>query len=362
MKIELKEVTVSELVKDYYDDGDGGVTGYGGRLDIRPAHQREFVYKDQQRDAVIDTVLKGFPLNVMYWAVRNDGTYEIIDGQQRTISICQYVTGVFSVNKLAFHNRPADIQKQIRDYVLMIYFCEGTDSEKLNWFKTINIAGEELLPQELRNAVYSGSWVSDARQIFSRRQGNPAATLGSDYLSGSPIRQAYLETAIKWINNGDVDGYMSDHQHDPNAKELWEYFESVINWVRTTFPVKRVQFTKQVDWGKLYRDFKDSKLDPDNLEVEVSQLMVDDEVQKKSGIYPYVLTHDKSHLRLRVFSLAQKQKAYERQNGVCLLCSEEFDFEDMAGDHIVAWVHGGQTIDKNCQMLCRRCNAQKGAK
>lgn len=362
MKIELHEVSVCDLVKDYHDDGDGGVSGYGGRLDIRPPHQREFVYKDQQRDAVIHTILQGFPLNVMYWAVRNDGTYEIIDGQQRTISICQYVTGVFSVNKLAFHNRPADIQKQIRDYILMVYFCEGTDSEKLNWFKTINIAGEELLPQELRNAVYSGSWVSDARQLFSRRRGNPAATLGSDYLSGSPIRQAYLETAIKWINDGEVRGYMSDHQHDPNAKELWEYFESVINWVKNTFPVKRAKFTKQVNWGELYREYKDANLDPEKLEAEVTRLMMDDEVQKKSGIYPYVLNHDKRHLNLRVFSPAQKQKTFEQQKGVCRMCGEQFSIEEMAGDHITPWARGGQTTDDNCQMLCRPCNAQKGAK
>lgn len=361
MNIELHEISVSDLVKDYYDDGDGGVRGYGGRLDIRPPHQREFVYKDQQRDAVIDTILKGFPLNVMYWAERNDGTYEIIDGQQRTISICQYVTGVFSVEKLAFHNRPADIQKQIRDYILMVYFCEGTDSEKLNWFKTINIAGVKLKPQELRNAVYSGSWVSDAKRYFSRRS-NPASQIGSDYLSGEANRQEYMETAIKWINNGDVDGYMSDHQHDPNARELWEYFESVIHWVRTTFPKKRTKFTKQVDWGELYQEYKDSNLDPVNLEAEVFRLMMDDEIKKKSGIYPYVLTLDKSHLNLRVFSAAQKQKAFERQKGVCPMCSEEFDIENMAGDHIVAWIHGGQTIDENCQMLCRRCNGQKGAK
>ncbi|MFN7310919.1 MAG: DUF262 domain-containing protein, partial [Vampirovibrionales bacterium] len=169
MQIELKEITVRELTEGYADNAEGGVVGYNGKLDIRPPYQREFVYKDKQRDAVIETINKGFPLNVLYWAVREDGTFEVIDGQQRTISIAQYVNGDFSLNGLSFHNLQNDQREKLLNYTLMIYWCTGADSEKLEWFKTINIAGEKLTEQELRNAVYSGTWVTDAKRYFSKR-------------------------------------------------------------------------------------------------------------------------------------------------------------------------------------------------
>jgi hypothetical protein len=193
MNIELKEITVRELTEGYQDNEENGVVGFGGKLDIRPPYQREFIYKDKQRDAVIDTITKNFPLNVMYWAVRQDGNFEVIDGQQRTISISQYIEGDFAFKNRYFHNLQKDEQAKILDYKLMIYLCSGTDSEKLEWFETINIAGEKLYPQELRNAVFSGSWVSDAKRYFSKN-GCPAYGIGSDYLSGIPIRQDYLET------------------------------------------------------------------------------------------------------------------------------------------------------------------------
>ena len=201
MNIELKEITIRELTNGYEDNEEAGVIGYDGRLDIRPPYQREFIYEDKQRDAVIDTVTKDFPLNILYWAVREDGNYEVIDGQQRTISISQYVDSEFSLNGRYFHNLQKDEQEQILDYKLMVYLCSGTDSEKLDWFKIINIAGEKLTEQELRNAVYSGSWVSDVKRYFSKNS-CPAYGIGSDYLTGSPIRQDYLQTAIKWISNG----------------------------------------------------------------------------------------------------------------------------------------------------------------
>ncbi len=234
MKIELKEITVCELSNGYKDNAEAGVVGYGGKLDIRPPYQREFIYKDKQRDAVINTVTKDFPLNVMYWAVRDDGNFEIIDGQQRTISVCQYVTGDFAYQDLYFHNLKKDKQDQILDYKLTVYLCSGTDSERLDWFRTINIAGEKLTDQELRNAVYAGSWVSDAKRYFSKT-GCAAYSIGSDYLNGSPIRQEYLETAIDWISEGNIEKYMAEHQHDPIAVDLWNYFQSVINWVAATF-------------------------------------------------------------------------------------------------------------------------------
>ena len=365
MKIELKDITVKELVEDYNDDGEGGVVGYGGKLDISPPYQREFIYKDEPRNAVINTVTRSFPLNVMYWADRGDDTYEIIDGQQRTISIAQYIKGDFSLDGLYFHNLPSDKQDQILDYKLMIYICSGTDSEKLDWFKTINIAGVELTNQELRNAVYSGSWVSDAKRYFSRN-GCAAYEIGKDYLKGKRIRQEYLETAIKWISDGNIKDYMGQHQHDADADELWSHFQTVIGWIKRTFPKKRVTLMCDVDWGSVYNDHHDDALDPDQLEAEIRQLLslkkpgIENVIRKPSGVYQYVLDGDERHLNLRTFSNAQKQAAYESQNGKCAKCRQDFEYEQMEGDHKIPWKKGGLTTDENLEMLCRECNRKKG--
>lgn len=360
MKIELKEITVKELTDGYVDNSEAGVVGYGGKLDIRPPYQREFIYKDKQRDAVIDTVKKDFPLNVMYWAVREDGNYEVIDGQQRTISLCQYVNGDFSFENLYIHNLPDDRRVQILDYKLMVYLCSGTDSEKLEWFKTINIAGEKLTDQELRNAVYSGTWVTDAKRYFSKT-GCAAYGHGSNYLNGSPIRQDYLETAIEWINNGNVEGYMATHQHDENASVLWSYFQQVIGWVKVTFPKYRKEM-KGVDWGTLYNKYKDTLFDTDKLEAEITKLMMDDDVSNKKGIYPYVLNNDEKHLNIRAFSDNQRREAYERQQGICVKCKKHFDLAEMEADHITPWHLGGKTSAENCQMLCKSDNRTKSGK
>lgn len=366
MKIELKEITVRELADGYKDNAEGGVVGYSGKLDIRPPFQREFIYKDKQRDAVINTVTKDFPLNVMYWAVREDGNFEVIDGQQRTISLCQYVKGVYSIDGLAFHNLPKDKQEQILNYRLMIYHCSGKDSERLEWFRTINIAGEKLTDQELRNAVYAGSWTSDAKRYFSKT-GCVAYQIGSDYLNGSAIRQEYLETAIDWISNGKIEDYMSKHQHDHTAVDLWNYFQSVINWVAATFTTKR-KFMKGVEWGKLYNEFKNNKYNPKEIEIETAKLIADDDVEKKSGIYPYILTKDEKYLSLRAFSPSMKQKVYEKQKGICPHCKKEkkekvhWELEEMEGDHITPWRDGGKTLEENCQMLCKDHNRRKSDK
>jgi hypothetical protein len=360
MDIKLKEITVRELSDGYADKQESGVVGYGGKLDIRPPYQREFIYKDKQRDAVIDTVRKEFPLNVMYWAVRDDGGFEVIDGQQRTISICQYVDGVFSIEDMYFHNLQDDEQQQILKYECMIYLCTGSPSEKLDWFKTINIAGEEHTDQELRNAVYHGPWTADAKRYFSKT-GCPAYGIGSNYVDGSPIRQDYLETAIGWLSEGKIDEYMSKHQHDKDAKPLWNYFLKVIDWVKATFPDYRREM-KHVRWGPLYNGFKDKKLDPKKLAREVAKLMEDDEVGKKSGIYPYVLNRDERSLNLRAFSEKEKREAYERQKGKCVKCGEKFDISEMEADHVKPWHEGGKTNAANCQMLCKEHNRRKSGK
>lgn len=358
MKIELREITIRELTQGYEDKGHDGVFGFDGKLDIRPPYQREFIYKPEQRDKVIDTINKNFPLNVMYWAEKENGNYEVIDGQQRTISICQFFNGDFAFDFRYFHNLNQGEQDEFLDYKLMVYICSGTETEKLGWFKTINISGEPLTTQELRNAVFSGSWVSDAKTKFSKNN-CPASLIGSDYMNGAPIRQDYLETTIDWISNGNIEIYMGNHQKDQNADELWNYFQLVIEWIGITFTEKR-KFMKGVNWGELYNKFKDTKLDPKKLERETQKLLLDDDVTKKSGIYPYLLTKDEKHLSIRTFSEGMKHKVYLLQKGKCKKCGKKFDIKDMEADHINPWHSGGRTTEDNCQLLCKSDNRRKG--
>ena len=360
MEIERKEVTVRELTEGYEDRGLDGVFGYGGKLDIRPPFQREFIYKEKQRNAVITTIQNGFPLNVMYWAVRDNGNFEVIDGQQRTISICQYVKGAFSMDGLAFHNLPKDKKEEILNYKLMVYMCSGPESKKLKWFKTINIAGEKLTDQELKNAVYAGAWVSDAKRYFSKPE-CAAYEIGSDYLTGSPIRQEYLETAIKWVSEGKIEEYMSQRQHDTDAQELWVYFQKVISWVKRIFTVYRKEM-KGLAWGDLYNAYKDQSLNPQKLEKDIATLMMDDDVTNKKGIYPYILDGKEKHLNIRAFTDTQKRGVYEKQQGICIKCNKPFKIEEMEADHITPWHEGGKTSIENCQMLCKEDNRRKSGK
>lgn len=363
MKIELHQIPIRKVIEGFKDSAEEGVVAYGGKLDVRPKYQREFVYKDKQRDAVLDTVKKGFPLNVMYWMVRDDGGYEVLDGQQRTISLGQYVNGDFSLGDRYFHNLVKEEQDHILNYELMIYFCEGTDIERLDWFRTINIAGEKLTDQELRNAIYTGPWLSDAKLKFSKT--NCVAYLlandGGALLKGTPIRQEYLETALSWINDGEVADYMAKHQHHKNANKLWQYFQDVIAWVRNTFPQYRKEM-KGLPWGELYNQHKDDDLDPKSLEKQVKALMLDDEVTNKKGVYQYLLTNNEKHLNIRSFTEANKRSLYERQNGVCPSCKERFQISEMEADHIKPWSKGGKTELSNGQMLCQSCNREKSNK
>lgn len=367
MKIELHQIPVREVIDGYKDNFEEGVIAYSGKLDIRPKYQREFVYSGKQRDAVIETIKNGFPLNVMYWVKTDQGNFEVLDGQQRTISIGQYVNGDYSIDfngrTAMFHNLTKEEQSQILDYELMIYFCEGTDKERLDWFRIINIAGEKLTDQELRNAVYTGPWLSDSKLKFSKS--NCAAYLlandGGSLLSGSPIRQEYFETVLSWINDGNIEDYMAKHQHKETADELWEYFQGVIAWVRQIFPNYRREMSG-VDWGILYNKFKDEKFDSAKLETEVKELMQDEDVTKKSGIYPYTLTLDERYLSIRSFTDKMKRETYERQKGNCAHCKGHFEIEEMEADHIKPWHESGKTISENCQMLCKQCNRTKSGK
>lgn len=366
MRIELHKIPIRKVIAGYKDSAEEGVVAYDGKLDIRPKYQREFVYKDKQRDAVLETVKQNFPLNVMYWMVHEGGGYEVLDGQQRTISIGQYVNGDFSLNERYFHNLLKEEQDQILDYELMIYFCEGTDKERLDWFRIINIAGEKLTDQEIRNAVYTGPWLSDAKLKFSKSNcaAYRLANDGGLLLSGSSIRQEYLETALLWINDGKIEDYMAQHQHDKNADGLWDYFQDVIAWTRKTFPNYRKEMAR-VNWGELYNKYKNEKLNPAKLETKIMELMQDEDVTKKSGIYPYVLTRQERYLSIRAFTDKMKREAYERKNGVCPWCKKEkkekqkWDISEMEADHITPWHEGGKTIADNCQMLCKEHNRTK---
>lgn len=372
MKIIHKQIPVRDLCAGFKDSGDAGVIGYGGKLNVRPPYQREFVYKDAQRDKVLDTVRKGYPLNVMYWVRNPDASspdddslarYEVLDGQQRTLSICKYVNGDFSIDETYFHNLPQDQKDEILDYSLTVYECEGPEGEKLDWFHTINIAGEKLTDQELLNSVFVGPWLASAKAYFSKPN-CVAYQMASNYMSGSPIRQEYLETALNWISNGNPRRYMSSHQHDKTAIELWNYFSNVINWVTATFTVVRKEM-KNVPWGELYNKYKDEDLDPVAVEAKIQELMLDEDVTKKSGIYQYLLSGEERYLNLRAFSDKIKREAFTRQAGICAdsACPEKariFKLDEMEADHVDPWHSGGKSILSNCKMLCKSCNRRKG--
>lgn len=371
MEIDEKKILVKDLVEGYSEDTEtGSVIGYAGKLNIRPKYQREFVYKDEQRNKVIDTVLKGFPLNVFYWCKNSDNDFEVLDGQQRTISICQYVHGDYSIKinseEYYFHNLPPDLKDKILNYVLTVYWCSGTDSEKLEWFNIINIAGEKLTDQELRNAVYSGDWLTSAKKYFShsRNASNcPAYQLGNKYLKGDVVRQEYLETVLKWISNDDIIGYMAKHQHDPNANALWNYFNSVISWIETTFIVYRPTLMKGLDYGYLYNNFgskPDFIIDTQELEARIKALIEDDEtITATKGIYYYVFDNDVSHISVRQFDKTTKLQILEKQNYKCVKCGKEITMETSHADHITPFAKGGRTIKENCQVLCEDCNRRK---
>lgn len=367
MNIKENKITIREITNNYKNDAEEGVSGYDGKLDIRPPYQREFVYKNAQRDEVVRTVLKGLPLNVIYWCktTKPDGSegFEVMDGQQRTISICEFVDGSFSVDKKYFYNMPKDIQEKILDYEMCVYICDGTESEKLDWFKIINIAGEQLTDQELRNAVYAGSWTADAKRYFSKT-GCGASTLAGDYLKGSSIRQEFLETAIFWAaskENESIEDYMAKHQKDENAVQLWNYFNSVIEWVKAIFPKKRKEM-KGLPWGLFFNEHgQRTDLNAKELEKNIQELMGDEDVTSKRGIYEYLLTGDERCLSIRAFDRRDALSAYEKQGHKCAICEKEFEFDKMQADHVIPWCKGGKTTPDNCQMLCTTCNLKKSA-
>ncbi len=364
MEIAPFQITVGEVASGFVDSAENGVVAYNGKLDIRPAYQREFVYKDAKRDAVIETIRNGFPLNVMYWFETSAGNYEMLDGQQRTISFCSYINGDFSIGYQYFHNLTKGEQEEIRKYPLMVFICKGgTEKEKLDWFRIINISGEKLTEQEMRNAIYTGEWLTEAKRYFSKT-GCPAYQIGEKYLNGTPIRQDYLETALRWIAERDgitIPDYMSKHQHDKNANDLWIYYQSVINWVKVLFPKYRKEM-KGVEWGSLYNKYHNNDYDAKELESKFLELLDDEEVQTVKGIYLYLFTGEEKYLSLRQFDDKTKRAKYQQQQGICASCGKHFEIEEMEADHIDPWHSGGKTTIQNCQMLCKHCNRVKSGK
>ena len=366
MVIERLTFKISDIASGYADNEEQGVIAYGGKLNIRPPYQREFVYKDKQRDAVIDTINKGFPLNVMYWAKNGDDSYEVLDGQQRTISFCQYVNGDFSIGNRFFENLTTEERNKILNYDIDVYICEGSDRERLDWFRTINIAGEKLTDQELLNINYTGTWLADAKKKFSKTN-CVAYRIASKYVKGAPIRQEYLETALSWISGGNIADYMARHQHDINANELWLYFSNVIEWVKTTFDERNYRREMLgIDWGRLYGLYHANAYDSKALEEQIKALMENDEVTEKKGVYEYVLSGCDENLAKRLskraFANADKRTVYERQGGICPHCGGHYEYSEMVGDHIIPWWRGGKTVIENLQMLCVKCNSGKGGK
>lgn len=397
-KILGRPFMIRDLVEGYSNDPDTNhVSGYDGKLDIRPKYQRNFRYNDKQQEAVMNTVLQNFPLNTMYWVKKADGTYEVLDGQQRTISICEYVCGPnydgigYSVNvgghQMTFANLKAnmpDVAQKILNYPLEIYVCDGTDSEKLAWFNVINTAGELLTKQELRNAAYAGPWVSSAKAYFSQEKGRGVHAADFDandkkapLLSKDWNKQEYLETAISWAANAEgknIEDYMSDHQSDEDASELWQYFSAVVEWVRSKFIKYRSGMKGQM-WGIWYNECKKG-LHTDTwiaksgaaIEQELQRLINDPEVSFGKGAYEYIIDGQERHLNLRQFDDEVKQRVYEKQRHKCPYCTkhidgysgkDEYELSEMEADHIIPWSQGGKTIEDNCQLLCRYHNGHK---
>ncbi|MBQ4122285.1 DUF262 domain-containing protein [bacterium] len=374
MKITLNPISIKELYSGYENDGEDGVVALNGNLNIRPKFQREFIYNEKEQKAVIDSIMKNFPLNTMYWVDNNNGTYEVLDGQQRTLSICEFLEGNFPITingkEMYIHNIRRimpNVYEQILDYKLFVYHCNGTKEEQLDWFTTINIAGKQLSEQELRNINYVGDWLTDAKRYFSKT-GGAAYQIGAKYVKGEFNRQEVLEKVIKWFTNADIPKeknekiceYMAKNQFNKDAKELWNYFVKVIDWVKELFPNYRKEM-KGIEWGFFYNKYKDKTFNPDELEEEIVRLLMDDDVKTVQGIYKYLFEKNEKFLNLRSFDRSDALSVYHLQKGICPICGQAFSFDEMEADHKIPWSKGGKTNKENCQMLCRHCNRTKSA-
>ncbi len=386
MKTVLRtDLTVADVCNGFvYNQLEGkGLFGLGGKLTIQPEYQRNYIYAEsggKREQAVIHSLLKGYPLGLIYFNKVAANRFEVLDGQQRITSIGRFVTGKFAVmdgtNPQNFDSLPADQQKRIKDAKLLIYECEGTETEIKQWFETVNIAGVPLNEQELLNAVYSGPFVTKAKEEFSNSQ-NANIQKWSAYIKGSANRQDFLERALDWVSKGDIGSYMSAHRNDKNSNELKAYFNAVIDWVSAVFTDVLPEM-RGLEWGSLYETHHGENYDPKKMSAAVLKLAADDCVTNRKGIFEYLLggSTEKRHLAVRVFDEKTKRVAYNKQTqdaqakgkSNCPLCAvgenankvRIYTLDAMDADHVSAWSKGGDSSAKNCQMLCVTHNRAKG--
>lgn len=385
MEIEKKYVSIKELCEGYTGengDSDAGVFAFGGKLCLRPPFQRSFVYKEEPRNAVIDTVLQGFPLSLMYWVDNGDGTFGCLDGQQRSISICEYAEGNFSlvdhdgkriyISTLENHNE--ELAERFKDYQLEVRVCKGTKEEQLAWFRRINIAGAQLTDQELRNANYTSSWLDDAKRYFSKAsvmstKKCPAEVIGKDYVKADASRQELLEKVLGWAANstGDADicNYMDAHMRDADASALWQYYQDVLDWVKSIFCENTHSGMTSVEWGLLYNMYHNEEFDPDEIDELYNDLLKAKERKDLTctvgKICEYCITRNESLLTQRSFDETQKKIMYKQQGGICPDCGKEITFKQMHAHHLLPYMAGGRTEIDNGVMLCSKCHTVRHA-
>lgn len=378
------DITVKQICEGFiYNELEGkGLFGLGGKLVIQPEYQRNYIYADGKKDvAVIESVLHKYPLGLIYFNKEDDDKFEVLDGQQRITSLGRFVTGKFAISDANgipqyFSSLPKDKQELIENTRLLIYICQGTESEIKDWFRTINIVGVPLRPQELLNAVYSGPFVTLAKAEFSNSN-NANVQKWASYISGSVNRQDFLERALDWVSKGKIEDYMSKHRYDDNINELKTYFNSVIDWVSAVFKDVEREMCG-LEWGRLYETYHNTAYNSYEVSKKVQELYADDYVYDHKGIFEYVLggCTDMKLLNVRLFDEATIKKVYKLQTeeakkkGVsnCPLCaigheanrSKIWQQKEMDADHVSAWSKGGSTDIKNCQMLCKTHNRAKG--
>lgn len=377
--------TVGDVCKGFiYDKNENkGLFGLGGKLIIQPEYQRNYIYGDGKKDvAVVDSLLKGYPLGLIYFVLNADGMYEVLDGQQRITSFARFVnqSWPFAVERNGkpryFNSLDSDDQKKITETKLTIYVCEGEPSEIQEWFETINIAGVPLVKQELRNASYHGPFVTHARAVFSNT-GNANMNRWKTYIKGDPKRQAILERALDWVSDGNIDEYMAQHRADKDIDELKNHFDTVIDWIDSVFEYTGNEVCG-LEWGRLYREYHTNAYSKDEVTKRVDELLADPQVSDKRGVFEYILGGEKKTflLNVRVFDDRTKKAVYDQQtkaaleNGTsnCPLCAVGHDnnakriykLNEMDADHVTAWSKGGATDASNCQMLCKTHNRSKG--
>ena len=377
--------TVGDICKGFiYDKNENkGLFGLDGKLIIQPEYQRNYIYGDGKKDvAVVESLLKGYPLGLIYFVLNADGMYEVLDGQQRITSFARFVnqSWQFAVERNGkpryFNSLAPDEKKKIVDAPLTIYVCEGEPSEIQEWFETINIAGVPLVKQELRNASYHGAFVTKARAVFSNTA-NANMNRWQTYAKGDPKRQAILEAALDWVSDGDIDGYMAKHRNDTDINELKNHFDTVIDWVDSVFEYTGSEMCGR-EWGRLYREYHTNAYSKDAVAARVNELLADTQVSDRKGIFEFILGGEKdtSLLNIRVFDEKTKKAVYDAQTkeaktkdlSNCPLCAighssnaqRVYKLDDMDADHVTAWSKGGATDAANCQMLCKTHNRAKG--